>query len=52
MNADVLDVTQRVRVVRMPGEYAVRGALIDASGRARAIVRQRVPVLGSFGSDP
>ena len=32
------------------GEYEVRGALIDGSDRARALVRRQVIVIGSAGS--
>ena len=32
------------------GDYEVRGALIDRSGRARALVRKQVIVIGSAGS--
>jgi hypothetical protein len=32
------------------GDYEVRGALIDESGRARALVRMQVIVIGSAGS--
>jgi hypothetical protein len=32
------------------GDYEVRGALIDGSGRARALVRKQVIVIGSAGS--
>ena len=32
------------------GEYEVRGALIDGAGRARALVRKQVIVIGSGGS--
>ena len=32
------------------GDYEIRGALIDVSGRARALVRKPVIVIGSAGS--
>ena len=32
-----------------PGDYAVRGRLIDSTGHERAIVRRQVVVLGSAG---
>src|SRR5262245_812072 len=32
------------------GDYEVRGALVDGSGRARALVRKQVIVIGSAGS--
>ena len=34
------------------GEYDVRGALIDSTGRERAVVRKQAIVLGSAGSQP
>lgn len=33
------------------GDYEVRGALIDGSGRERAVTRRQVVVLGSSGHD-
>jgi hypothetical protein len=33
------------------GDYEVRGALIDGSGRERAVARRQVVVLGSSGDD-
>ena len=32
------------------GDYEVRGALVDGSGRARGLVRKQVIVIGSAGS--
>jgi hypothetical protein len=32
------------------GDYEVRGSLVDASGRARGLVRKHVIVIGSAGS--
>ena len=32
------------------GDYEIRGALIDGSGRARALVRKQVIVIGPAGS--
>ena len=33
------------------GYYAIRGALFDSTGRARAVARQQVTVLSSVGGD-